>query len=142
MKKILLALTLMLAAVTVRAADSVFSVGYSTFAPAAVTVTSGTAVRINATAPTGFKSNVAFYRITNNHPTWDIYIGDINVSTDTVCSSCQPGHVVKAGGDFVDWPVNKDYQRSGVPLVPVYAKAADSSTVDRLPRLSIFWFGH
>ena len=132
---------LMLIGGAAHAQQSVFNVGYSTFMAAGISVTSGTPVQINATNPTGFTSNVAFYRITNNHPLIDIYVGDVNVSTDTVCPSCNPGHVLKAAGDYIDWPVNKDPKRASY-RVPVYAQAANTTYVGQLPRLSVIWFGN
>lgn len=138
MKKLFLAAVMLGAAVSARA-EPVYDVGYSTFATLGVAVTTGTKVQINPTRPTGWAANLGYYRLTNAHPSWDIYVGDINVSTDIF--NANVGHVLKAAGGTIIWPVAKDYGRAA-NLVPIYAKAADSSTVDRIPRLSVTWFGY
>lgn len=139
MKNLIWAVALLLAGASFAAAEPVFDVGYSTFATLGVAVTSGTSVTGNPTRPTSFTANVGYYRLTNSHPSWDIYVGDINVSTDVF--NANVGHVIKAAGGSVVWPVAKDLARAG-KLVPFYLRAADSSAVDRLPRLSITWFGY
>lgn len=139
MKTFLTLAVLMLAAVKARADMPVYEVGYSTFIVVGVELNSAPAgaTLINS-RPAGFAANIGRLRLTNPHPLWDIFVGDVNVSTDSFSGNV--GHLIKANGGTVDWPVAKDYKRSGLP-VPVYARPADSASVDRLPRLSVTWFG-
>ena len=136
MKKIIAALFFL--AVSANAAPS-FDTGYSTFTSVGVALNSAPqgATIINS-RPHGFWVNVGMYRLTNTHPTWDMFVGDVDVSTDKFHAKL--GHLLKANGGTIDWPVGKDYRRNSV-LVPVYARPADSATVDPLPRISVTWFG-
>lgn len=139
MNKILCAVILAFAAASARA-EGVFTVGYSTYVVASIQLNSATAgATLINTRPSGFAANVGFLRISNPHPTWDIYVGGSDVSTDVF--HAKVGQVIKANGGTADWPIARDHRRSSLPT-PLYARPANSSGVDPLPRISVIWFGY
>lgn len=134
MKKFLFAALVLIFSVEAKAASSSFDVAWSTFTNVAVTVTSGTAVIVNS-RPAGFKANVGMYRFINQHPTWDLWLGDVNVSTNS------RGEKLAAAGGKSEWMVGKDYASSG-RLNPIYAVGADSSGFSHTLKLGVIWFGY
>lgn len=140
MKMILAALLLI--ASQAKAASPVFDVGYSTFVVVGVPLdTAPVGATLINSRPAGFSANVGFLRLVNPHPTWDIFVGDVNVSTDVY--SANVGQIVKANGGTTDWPIAKDPLRNAA-YTPIYARPANTATVEtnRRPRLTVIWIGY
>ena len=135
MKRLALAVILVCLGAKAHAAQSVFDIGYSTFAVSAVGVTTGTVVQINVSRPTGFSANVAAYRLVNQDATYAIWCGGSAVAI----SGANRGEKLAAGASVV-WPIGKNLTDG--TLTPIYCIADSAATATSLPQLSIVWFGH
>ena len=118
-----------------------FEVGYSSFAVVGVRCSTGTAIQINATRPTGFTATPAGYRVQNQDSADTVWIGGVSVSSDTSTG----GALTNLGeqltnGSSGPYGVAKDY-RSAAALVPVYCLAADAAGSAGAV-LSVVWFGY
>ena len=143
MKKLILVALLALGVSEAKAADASFEVAYSSFMTVGVRCSSGTAnTQINATYPTGFRANVAGYRLGNQDSADDVFIGGPSLSTGTVTTDTKTdlGEKIAAGAS-APWPVGKTYLTGGVPLIPVYCKAEDDAGAAGVT-LSVVWFGY
>lgn len=141
MKKALFAILISLGAVGAHAGPSpVYEVAYGTFVVVGVQLNSAPAgATLVNSRPSGFSANIGRVRLVNPHPSWDIFVGDANVSTNVF--SANVGQLLKAAGGTADWYIDKDPKR-GSAFTPIYARPADSAAVDRLPRLSVIFFGY
>jgi hypothetical protein len=118
-----------------------YEVGYASHAVTGVRCSTGTAIQINSTRPTGFKANVAGYRI-GNQCSSSIWLGNINVSTGTVVgdSLTNLGEQVGAGAS-APYSFGKSYLTTSVPLIPIYCKAADGAGSAGCV-ISVLWHGY
>ena len=150
MKKFLFTLALALALPGLaRAEQANFEVGYSSIATTGIACTTVTVVQINATRPTGFRANIAGYRITNQDSADAVWIGGPYVSTSTlqIGSSTDFANLGEklAAGASAPYALGKEYQSvvssAGAPLVRLYCKAADAAGAAGAV-ISIVWFGY
>jgi len=121
------------------AANPSYEVGYTTTVPRGVIVTTGTVVQLNGTRPTGFTARVAGYRIQNQDAASSIWIGGVSVST-SAAGLATLGEKLGPGADIV-FHLGVDVARSGLPLSPIYAMAADGAGADAV-LVSVTWFGY
>lgn len=119
----------------------VFDVGYSSIAVVGVRCSTGTAIRVNATRPTGFTANLAGYRIQNQDGADAVWIGGVSVSSDTSAGGALTnlGEQLTAGSSG-PYGIAKDY-RSAAGLIPLYCLAADAAGAAGAV-LSVVWFGY
>lgn len=126
------------------AVEATFEIAYSSFASVGVKCSTGTQVRINATRPTGFTSNIAGYRIINQNATYAAFLGGPSVSTSTAGTAAANDYAnlgERVGPRASDpFPVGKGYISTG-GLVPVYCMCEDAAGANGCI-LSVVWFGY
>lgn len=139
----LLALLGLFAAPEAKAAGPAFEIGYTTFAVTGVICSTGTRSQINLTKPHNMGGVVAGYRVQNQDASNAVWLGGITVSTNTAGNVSGTlgalGEKLTAGSN-APWALGKDYNRSSVPLTPIYCLAPDAAT-SGVP-LSVLWFGY
>ena len=135
-------LALVACAGTAKASDTpTYEIGYSSFGTRGVVCSTGTASQINLTAPVGFKSRVAGYRIQNQDSSKTVWLGGVSVSSSATNNNSTDlsnlGEQLISGAN-APWGFGRDYSLSA--QVPIYCKAQDSATSGVL--LSVIWFGY
>lgn len=124
------------------ATNSMYDIGYTSFAVVGVRCSTGTTSQINASRPSGFSATPAGYRILNQDSADAVWLGGVSLTTHaTVTANLLTLGEKLASGSSVVYAVGKDPSRSTVPLAPIYCKAADAAggaAVD----LSVVWFGY
>lgn len=144
-KKLWMALGLMLLGGNAMAGELITDVGYSSFSVVGIKCSSGAvAVQLNASRPAGFSANVGGYRVQNQDSADAVWIGGVSVSTMpavvTAASIANLGEKIASGSNS---PVTlgKDYSRATSPLAPIYCRAEDAAGADGVI-VSVFWFGY
>lgn len=118
-----------------------FEIGYTTWTTVGVPCSTGTAIQLNGTRPTGFVQNVAGYFIQNQDATDSIWLGDspsVSTHTATAAALAALGLRLIAGDSY---PIHLSKRRdSGIGLVPIYCKAADAAGTSGAA-MNVTWFG-
>ncbi len=120
-----------------------YEVGYSTFATVALHCTTGTAIQVNGTRPSGFTDNVAGYRIQNHNATSKTYFGGVFVAIPgaTVTNGAASGEYLAAGGGSGTWHLGKNPQLSGQPITPLYCICESAAGANSCV-ITVTWFGY